>query len=101
MNLIARDSQDRLSEVKNCLDSSAPNKNDCLESTNIPNMYLWFISSLDEDGVYIYRHPLTVKTVNELHQDVCATLNETAKRYEYAKDIELKEYDVLADPEGI
>lgn len=100
-SLIARVFQDRLSEVKKCLDSSAPDKNDCLESTNIPNMYLWFISSLNEDVVYIYRHPLTVKTIYELHQDVCATLNETAKRYEYAKDIELKEYDVLADPEGI
>lgn len=100
-NLIARDFQDRLSEVKKCLDSSAPDKNDCLESTNIPTMYLWFMSSLNEDGVLIYRHPLTVKTVNELHQDVCATLNETAKRYEYAKDIELKEYNVLADSEGI
>ena len=45
--------------------------------------------------------PLSVHAINEIHADACRSLNRSATRDNFVKDIQLREYDVFEDSESI
>ena len=96
-NSAASDFQAKLGAVNACF---GPNfmidRMDCLNNADISNLYHWNVLHLDSDVF-----SLTANNINELHQKACEALNEKAEKQEYAKDIELKEYDILTDSESI
>ena len=95
-NSTASDFQAKLCAVNACLDRLEMDRMGCLEATRIASSYHWNVLNLDS-GVF----SLTANNINELHQKACKALNEQAEEQKYAKDIELKEYDIFADSEGI
>lgn len=95
-NRNARRFQDKLDEVKACLLPSVENKIPCLSDTNIPASYMKRILDLS-----LKSDNLTTENVNVLHGYECSELNWDAENRKYAKDIPLKEYNVLTESDLI
>ena len=88
----ARHFQDKLEEVKACLDPSVNNRAVCLNDTKISRSYQ---TNLLESHV---KHDyLTAENVNNLHKYECNDLIWYALNKKYVKDIPLKEYNVLIE----
>lgn len=102
-NSAAEHFQENLFEVKHCLDSSFQSRSRCFDEKNISPTYSSHLLSLNDaqDQDYIYNSPLTNESINELHRKVCSELNKYAEREKYAKDIELREYNILVGQETI
>ena len=99
-NEVAGHFQANLDKVETCLQSLIDRKG-CLIRAKIRYPYRQYLSNCDNRLFYDYNSPLSHLKVNDLHQKACSELNKHAEREKYAKDIELREYNILVDPEAI
>ena len=92
----AKHFQAHLGEAQACFDPSVVDIVECLTDKILPPYSGLLLDS--ENG---YCTPFKVADVNDMHQKACKILNDYAEREKYAKDIPLKEYNVLTETEHI
>lgn len=94
-NHTAKHFQANIDEAQACFDASIDTVK-CLTDKILPPYSDVFL-----DYENNYKPPFDDAAVNDMHQKACKILNDYAEREKYAKDIPLKDYNVLTETDHI